>query len=1124
MSFAEVEANSVVISNDGETPCLKINNMRESAKFYDAESFNTNYADYMDEKISNNNLLTDSENHLQACNALNVLYVDVDYIMPDGIGDALDRNQELVIKFITRFIEVSQIDRSKIDNLFVFIPERLLETVDGLKAGGHCFLYMKENCTKPQRENIYSKARQLIPTPEFSQEMESLGCPDFAKDFEKIFDKGPFCTANTLLPFAEKKGAQRHYLLINPNDIDVAKPLLIPTIHKVVDEIDNDDEELEFDEDLDIDVDDTKLCSATAIETLKFIDSLKYLTPYHPLWDILKDHNRRLKEFIGPLIDWIIMCQFVGDYWNVEDGIKKIPIEVAKRTLPLVRMADPKKNLATLISDINRVCMLKYGEQAVGSWKSFFNKDLSESIICFKNKTNDAQIIKALVAHCKAMGVDAELAHELFKQCKKLLVLCITIWRKYCKMIHMIMAGMSEEIRPFRAHDRITLQSEIRDCSFDEITMVENNPDFRIYHKTIRRWLRMFICMMFYNKLDTNDAIRCAIGCLVRHFVFNVRNKGKADSDRPYIYNIRQNTELQAFPYNQWVIDTNAAMATSWFGSLYVDYVDEQLQTYEKPKFITPFINLLKTTQPVETIERSTDIQAPTNFKSDVKRIRNNILQMASNRHYNQRPIYQEVCGNSLLLPMRNGILEFIAEENIKRPDIVALGLKVGDFVFHYNNYGIYMDAYTNIPWHDEYNIHNPIYERVNAMFSEIYPDPAVCEYIKMMFAQTLHSKGSRDQIHQFYGQGAEGKSVINTAVAAMLGEKTGELTTRGYEDATLKNPYGLATTVEAEALLQANKSTHNSGGTAELVNKRFASVQEPETVSHGTNMNVSTGKRLTGDASLSTRKIYQEPIVFTPKLYITIQTNTLLGYSEDNDAVARRYAVIPHNAKFVSEAMLARTKKARFVHRADPSLSDNLRENPYYWEALFRVLLPYAQKFLKDKLSGLSDVKRPASMDALMDLSRANSSGLLGWFAKNFQEKKDCVLSVQYIVDFIFNADKQSNYSGEGSIFDAKDRNLPKSVKVKNIYALLTSRFGNLAMFKLRDRFIDQEGQLIPALMIDGEEYDIQGKMNIEEADHDTYFEEFAIQNLEMVNGGKPFDAKTIFIVGFDFIEEKKP
>ena len=1129
MSCAEVENNAIVVSNDGETPCLKINNMKEAAKYYEAESFNIAYADYMADRLDNDMLLTESDNHMQACNALNALYVDLDYHMPLGTSDPETRNQEMVTLFMTRFLEVSQIDKSKINNLFVFVPERLLRDKDGLKAGGHCFLYMSENYTKPAREEIYNHVKQVMPTVEFARRMEQCGCPNFIEDFDKIFDKGPLCSASVLLPFAEKKNAQRHYVLINPADIDISKQLLMPTIHRVVDEIEE-ASELSFEEDEEIDIDDDgEIGSNTGIETLKFIESLKYLAPYHPFWTVLEDHNKRLRQFISPLVDWIAMCQFISDPWNVEEGRKIIPIEVAKATIPLIKMSDPKKSIQTLVSDIRNVCMLKYGSETKGGWKFMFSELHSEAISCFKDTMNDGQKAKAIINFCKNNkakfdDLDTENAPlKLYKELRKVKRTTIFIWANFAKFIKFLMNGMTEEIRPFRQHDKISLKSNIRDCSFDEIVN-KNNPEFKTYHKTIRRWLRMFICMTFYNELDVVDSIRTAIECFVRHFVFNIKTDNKKDPDRPWIYNIRQSIELQANPYNQWIPDKSASLATSWFGNIYCRYVEDTLQSYKKVSFISPFVDMLKITTPVVGIEKRTDITVPTNFKNDINRIRKNILLLASNRPNYARPAYQDPCGNCNRYPCRNGHLEFVTPTNKDEKRFVDMGLKVGDYIFHYNNYDIYMDGFTNTPWHDDYDtVHNPIFKRIQEMFTQIYPDPAVKKYVMMMYAQTLHSYGTRDQIHQFYGQGAEGKSVMNTAVGSMLGEKSGEMTTMGgYPDKTIINPYGLATTVEAEALLQANKSTHQSGGTAELVHKRFASVQEPEVVTNGTNMNVSTGKKITGDASLSARRLYENPIIYTPKLYITIQTNTLLGYSEPGLAVDRRYGVVPHNAKFVSAAIKAKTKKAKYVHIADPSLSDNLRENPYYWEALLRVLLPYAQEFLREGYSGLSDVPKPESMDALMEISKSNSSGLVGWFAKHITEKQNNALSIQYIVDYVFKQNRIMELKGESSIFDIKDRTQPKSVKTRGICSYLTSQYGNIAMFKLRPEFIDpRDFSLINNAVIDGNNVEIADKMTVDESNLEKYFEEYAVQNLEMVNNGKKVDLRTIFIVGYDFIEE---
>ena len=90
--------------------------------------------------------------------------------------------------------------------------------------------------------------------------------------------------------------------------------------------------------------------------------------------------------------------------------------------------------------------------------------------------------------------------------------------------------------------------------------------------------------------------------------------------------------------------------------------------------------------------------------------------------------------------------------------------------------------------------------------------------------------------------------------------------------------------------------------------------LQEPDT-STTTNMNVSVGKQLTSESTISGRQIYRKAESFQPKLYITIQTNQILGYSEDTDAVTRRYGVIFHRAKFVTSALRSRKLNSKFVH-----------------------------------------------------------------------------------------------------------------------------------------------------------------------------------------------------------------
>ena len=123
------------------------------------------------------------------------------------------------------------------------------------------------------------------------------------------------------------------------------------------------------------------------------------------------------------------------------------------------------------------------------------------------------------------------------------------------------------------------------------------------------------------------------------------------------------------------------------------------------------------------------------------------------------------------------------------------------------------MDAYTNIYYDSHFNFDNPIYKRLERIFDEVYSNhPATRTYVLSLYAQTLHSIGARDQIAQFFGTGAEGKSLVNSMVLMTLGCGNNVVTSchftpdynykPGQADPKMINPFGLAMTLDAEALI----------------------------------------------------------------------------------------------------------------------------------------------------------------------------------------------------------------------------------------------------------------------------------------------------------------------------------
>lgn len=1127
----------VKLENDGKTPMIKINTMEGPAQFFNV-NFNLKIQEIVQERIKSNNLVTGKDFHLQACNAQNVIYIDIDYHSNAADEKTLLKDNYIVLNLITEiFIKVNRIE-GKIINKFMFMPENLILESGGYKCGGHAFIYLNENFNKDLRIKMYNDTKSFIlSNTEIIKMIEDHGCQDFIQNFDQVFDQGPIIGMNTLLPFAEKLYAKRHYILMNPEEIDLNQELyIIPVIHMLHRENTVSEEnviELNDEFDLDIDLNSKyEFGSQLAKQTVKFIESLQYLSPYHKFWKWIADHNSRYKKVCKPLLDWLIYCEFIDNPLAIGDGYDKLPVQFATIITPLVKMTnkpdETPNNLSQITKDIYSINMLKYRKQISfnNHFQYMFNPKMGAVMQAFyqKNKKKIQQELEAIIGSFKdglpdkTISVkDTEyMAHKLYRSGK-------TIFINFMKFVGKIMKYITEEIRPFKSNPKNIFENIREGISFDEY--FDNGKLFHKYNQVIKLWCLFSVCECYFNCFDSSTAIRQTLESFTKYFIFYANHQANPEL---YIYNIRQTRTLRAYPYNQWIKD-NAQLTIGWILNLANQFMTEQLKTQNKDKFINPFLKQLS------YFDFNTSVQNPSidtfkNITQEIKNLTKDISFICSAKSNSEiTPKSIMVCGDCPYFPMRNGILEFITKETENRKDVLDLGKKCGDIIFHYNNFGLYLDGYTNVEWNEDYNYKNPIYEKVDRTFREIYPhydpdgDTQVCDYVKMMFAQTLHSVGSRDQIHQFYGSGGEGKSLINNALLAMLGSDANTvIQTINHKDSTMINPYGLGVTISARGLITSNKTSHDSGGLIEAKNKRFMTLQEPDT-STTTNMNVSVGKQLTSESTISGRQIYRKAESFQPKLYITIQTNQILGYSEDTDAVTRRYGVIFHRAKFVTSALRSRKLNSKFVHQADASLNDSFNRDPRYWEALFRVLLPYAQKFIREDLQALSNIDKPKSMDTLMNISKRGSSGLLGWFLTHIVKSPGSLLSLQMIIGYILNAERLAKTNGDGSIFDsiAGGGVAPQSVKVNAIIELLNSKFGNSNLYKLKEYFKDPTtGAYSTTGKIDGQIVELGP--SITEEQRVLYFEEYSIPNINVaIEADGRLDYNSIYLIDYEFKEK---
>lgn len=1150
-------------------PCIRINNPRLGpAKYYD-EDFVDEYNDYCHAKIEKNELECDPTNNLQALEAMNALYIDIDGGISDTVSDVFESNLMIGSKFLEIFISSNSLSHF---DAYKFVPKdeypRLSEDSSKFKMGFHGLIFTDHTYSKDTRAQMYDTTRRaILNDPSILKFFSDNGLDLTSANYSEIFDEQPLKSASCMLPFAMKFASPGHharaYILVNPEEITFKHRLIIPSVHTESTKLtDSSVEEIDSDSDVDCLPEEMKeIIRGTVFrETLAFIDSLRYLCPEHIFWRYISDHNLRQEKIIRPLFHWLVLQTTTQNPFTIKDCrkelegnedeeglplLKYIARKLAQSLLPLTIMTNEDEitnTYAKMYNHIYGVCVNSYYIRGIvdddhrSHYSIIVDALTMEASIVMKDKT-EAQMIQPLKSWLVRKGMDAKAELSKFlRRLRKVSDVSKEIYSQYSRFVRMIMGGFTEEIRPF---DHIITNTDIKNglrytenlrgsCTFDQYR--QDPFRFEEYEETIKRWLRMFMCVMYYNSPVTFVAIRKATSALVLHFV---RRIFEGDAEIPIFYNIRQTPISCQFSWNQWIPDYKSELINDWFVTIYTMFIEDELQTDAKLTFITGFMSNLRTLQPTD-LPKQADIKPLEDIKAEIKKLKNNILITSTHgNNFMKLPEKCDITNGSRYHPCRNCIIEFVTEDILDREDVQLLGKQLGDFIVHYNNFDRYMMATTNVFYNENYTYANSVYKKVNKIFEEIYIYPDQIKYMKMIFAQTLHSIGARDQVYQFHGTGAEGKSLINNAISMMLGYGNEPIATKftsGYKydvcckDRMMRIVGGLATSMDVRYMMRENMNGHDSGGTIELRDRRFCSVAEPNVEAYGSSLNVSFCKRVTGESIISGRRIRKDSQTFIPKVLLIIQTNDLLGYTEDNDAVTRRFAVVNHEAKFVTEALMTKEKRGchSIRHKADPSLTDHFKSDPAYWEALFQVLLPYAQEFIRKGYKGLSDIPKPEKMLKWFEISRLKSTGLVGWFAKNFVEVDGKVISAKNIIDKIISQDKIGKESGD-PILDASMVKLTADQRRTRIANVIAARFGNMSLFKLRPEFWN--GDMVKnkkeEVEIDGELMSIQDLEEIGitcDEDVDKWFEHNALSNLAEIT-----DMSGAYVIDHAFVKSDK-
>ena len=1145
---------------------IKLNHRKGPAQCYNSYKFNNIYISYIKSKLTEKPPLTDLSNSIGILGCLNYIYIDGDWKFKTStetsnyalLCESLARH--ITKLFITSLTSIQPTDYY----YFIFTPIKYTDR----KGGFHTFIITESNISVETRNEIYSNTVKLLQDQTSKEYQDTLYLLDYITlsskvdetptDLSKVIDPSPLNpTMSCLLPFAQKSSQSRQYKLANYNDFAKGSKsgfltkldqfFTYPSSHTksdVIEEVVSSVGPSTINESIDPDIlrrmtqidsiaNDIKFdryrnkCTALLFD---YIDSLIYLSNNHNLWNIMSDHDARLYQVMVPIINTTYMFMFLDNKGKIPCKHEYMAELIYRHYIKLVRHAfllgkiDKNSNEMKKMEESTRVHVYffvlktdsrgarRYTSQLSEAWNHIVNHERNKKGNKTKSKStkNDADSTDSneysdeIYTNEKKEIIDEEkLINNIREHFKRVM----NRWGKFNQKI--IRDGLTNEIQPFDEIETDTGADIRLGKTFSQYIPVHLNTINKItiskkktnnhtktdqlrqskYDKVIRSWVLMFLFTEYYETHALPETIRSIISGFMRYYIWNIRTEGKSYI---YIYNIHQTNELSALPYNQWVKDiADGDSLKSWIKSFYMRFISTELRTSNKNLRINALFDILSYAQFKLLPPYAQSLKPLNNFDADMNRVFNNIVSGYEHERY--APPQELNPTTSNFFPMRNGIMEFHND---------------GTYTFHRDNHTRFMEGYTNVVWDDNYNRNCVEFAKVNDMINKIYPIKAEKDYALKLYSSVLFGNGLRDLFIILYGSGGDGKTTISNAIQAMLGGEgisQGVVIHENNMDVRVINPCGLSASMKTETILTSNRNSHDEGGCIQLKNKRFCSVQEPDPQLSNSKLNMANIKELLSGTSIVGRHIYAQAESFVPNCLLTLQTNVMLGYSEDNDAVRRRICVINHRSKFTTDITKDRMNTLEYKFAADPTLNFNLSNNWKYWQALFYTLLPYACDILRKNELPLSNIPRPNSIVSTTNNSFVSSNGLVGWLNMHFIEKEGVMMSIKKATSNIIGVNKNLKRNQEPLLLNAKK----DQGYVNEVYnQLLSTYLGKI--YRLRDEFLDPKKRKVR------DNVDVDEEANSNEELIEKYMYRYAVENMERsVN-----DKSNLFLIGYEYIE----
>jgi len=244
------------------------------------------------------------------------------------------------------------------------------------------------------------------------------------------------------------------------------------------------------------------------------------------------------------------------------------------------------------------------------------------------------------------------------------------------------------------------------------------------------------------------------------------------------------------------------------------------------------------------------------------------------------------------------------------RAHLIGFDNGVYDFKMHLFRDGM-PDDYIYHCTHRNYIIYNPTIpeiSEINEFFSKLFVNENLRNYLLDILCCIIDGSIAQERFYIFTGQGSNGKSRLLDLIQKSVGD--------------------YYSTLPISLLTQKRVASNAAQGEVERTKgRRFAVLSEPN---DNDKINIGYMKELSGHDRILTRKLYGEPIEFTPQFKMILACNELPEIPSDDGGTWRRIRVIEFSSKFCENPV----KDNEFL--IDLELSDKFER----WSDIFISML----------------------------------------------------------------------------------------------------------------------------------------------------------------------------------------